>query len=153
MGKQKKKDKIDGSSEVKYQLARALADYDNLRKRVEVEKSLWIKFSGERILNKLLPVLDILESAQKHIQDQGLEIAISEFKKVLEDEGLIEITAKTGDVFDANNHEAVELVEGGEDGIITELILPGWKFKDGEDENGGRVLRYAKVKVYKKNKN
>jgi molecular chaperone GrpE len=128
------------------QLARALADYDNLRKRVEVERETWIAFSSERILIKIIPILDALESAQEHLKDQGLAIAIGEFKNVLEEEDIEEIKPKVGDKFNENIHEAVEAVGDGQKGYIAELVLTGWKFKASGPE--GKVIRYAKVKVY-----
>lgn len=140
----RKREKSDGIEELKNQLARALADYDNLRKRVESERELWIKFSGERILTKLLPVLDILESAQVHLKDQGLAIALGEFKKVFKDEGVEEIKPSVGDSFDHSVHEVVEAVSGGKRGTIAELVQVGWRFKE------GKVIRAAKVKVYDK---
>jgi len=131
---------------LKNQLVRALADYDNLKKRVEAEKEVWIRFSGERILTKMITLLDILESAQEHLGDQGLAIALSEFRKILDEEGLEEIRPKGGDNFDENLHEAVEVVEAknprqSQKGKIAETALSGWKFKDGP------VIRVAKVKV------
>jgi molecular chaperone GrpE len=129
--------------ETKNQLARALADYDNLRKRTELEHEIWIKFASERILVSLLPVLDNLEAALKHLEDQGLAIAIGEFKKIFAEEGLEEITPKVGEKFDHLVHEVIEAKEGGEKDTIAEVILNGWKFRD------GKVIRFAKVKVYK----
>ncbi|KKQ42615.1 MAG: Protein GrpE [Microgenomates group bacterium GW2011_GWC1_37_8] len=136
---------------LKSQLARALADYDNLSKRVEFEKELWIKFSSERIITSLIPVLDMLEKAQSHLKDQGLAIATGEFKKVLNEEGLEEILPVAGDKFDEKNHEAIETLEGGTKGSIAETVLPGWKFKafhlEGTNPEG-KIVRPAKVKVY-----
>ncbi len=127
---------------LKNQLARALADYDNLRKRTEAERQLWVDFSGQKLITKFLPVLDTLESAQAHLKDQGLQIAIGEFKKVLEEEGLEEIRPNKKDKFDHNIHEAIESVSGGKKGEIEEVVMTGWRYKDGP------VVRVAKVKVY-----
>src|SRR3989304_6882580 len=127
---------------LKNQLARALADYDNLRKRTEDERQLWVKFSTERVLIKLIPVLDMLASAQEHLKDSGLAIAVGEFKKVLSEEGIEEIVPRKGDPFNPQLHEALESVGGGKKGQIAELILTGWKFAD------GKIIRPAKVKVY-----
>jgi molecular chaperone GrpE len=141
---------------LKNQLVRALADYDNLRKRTEEEKLLWIRFSTARILTSLISILDNFELAQKHLSDSGLAIAIGEFRKVFAEEGLEEINPKAGEDFDHENHEAVESIEVAEtekDGKITEVVLPGWKFKDNEGLAEGRqIIRHAKVKVFKSNK-
>jgi len=145
MKKTSKKSNKSEKSEIedlKKQLIRALADYDNLRKRVDNEREVWVKFSAERVLLKLFPVIDILESAQEHLKDRGLAIAISEFKKIFSDEGIEEIEPKKGAEFDPEVHEAIESVGGGKKGTIAELILPGWKFKE------GKLIRVAKVKVY-----
>lgn len=129
---------------IKDQLARALADYDNLRKRTDEEKVAWSKFSSQNIVLRLLPILDILEKAQSHLKDEGLVIAISEFKKILIEEELEEINPKVGSEFDANSQEVIEVVDGKEDNMIQEVVLSGWKFKDGQ------VIRHARVKVTKK---
>jgi molecular chaperone GrpE len=127
---------------LKNQLARALADYDNLRKRTEAEKEAWVKFSAERILVKLIPLLDMLEAAQKHIKDKGLEIIFEKFKSILRDERIEEIRPKVGENFNAKFEEVVETVAGSPKGEIVEVVFPGWKFIDGP------VVRFAKVKVY-----
>jgi molecular chaperone GrpE len=128
--KQEKELRTDDTAELKNQLARALADYDNLKKRVELEKEIWVKFSSERILIKMVSVLDMFESALEHVADQGLGIAISEFRKVLEEEGLEEIKPQMGEIFNENLHEAIEAVENGEKDKVAETVLAGWKFRD-----------------------
>ena len=133
---------------LKVQLVRSLADYDNLRKRTESEKGLWIKFSTERVLIKLLPVIDALESALKHTQDSGLAIAVSEFKKVLAEEGIEEVIPKKNEVFNPEFAEAVESVEGGKKDHVAELVLAGWKFSGLPAQAGGKIIRPAKVKVF-----
>ncbi len=130
--------------QLKNQLVRALADYDNLIKRTEQEKMTWVKFSTQKLVQDLLPVLDTFEHAQEHTKDPGLGIAISQFKEVLKNEGLTEIRPNVGDVFDENLHEVVDVIQGVDDGKIAEVISSGWKFID------GMVVRHAKVKVFKK---
>lgn len=169
--RQKKNDTLKNTEDlenelsvVKSQLVRTLADYDNLRKRTEEEKGLWIRFSTTQVLTTLLPILDNFESAQKHLNDSGLAIAIGEFRKVFAEEGLEEINPKADEVFDHNVHEAVDSIETEDDnknGKIAETVLPGWKFKSasGSDEplarrednlnEGKLIIRHAKVKVYK----
>jgi len=128
---------------LKNQLARALADYDNLRKRVERERQDIEKFVSLRLILRLLSVFDTLEVAQSHLKDQGLQIAVGEFRKVLEEEGLEEIRPARGEKFNHDIHEAIESVSGGKEGEIVEVVLSGWKFKDGP------VVRVAKVKATK----
>lgn len=139
----------DTTSELKEQLVRALADYDNLRKRFEREREDFGKVAKVMLSARLLSVFDMLEEAQKHLKDSGLAITIEEFTKVLKEEGIEKIDVKAGDEFNEEVHEAVEVTDlhpGGKDkeGKVTEIILPGWRLVDGV------VIRHAKVKVSKK---
>lgn len=150
--KSKNGDKVHSEGEiheelaaVKGMLARALADYDNLCKRVDRERSDLGKIASVGVIIKLLPVLDNLESAEIHLKDPGLAIVIGEFKKVLSEEGLNEINPEEGELFDEQTMEAIEVVSGERDNIVSEIVLAGWKYED------GTVVRHAKVKVSKKN--
>lgn len=130
---------------LKEQLARALADYQNLQKRVEKEREMFIKHANQTLMEKLLPVLDMLEKADSYLQDRGLHMAVIEFKKVLEEAGVVKIEAKRGEKFDESIHEVVETVPGGKKGkkgIIAEVVRNGYRWQD------GLVLRPAQVKVY-----
>jgi len=147
MKKRKKAEKVSEEEfrKTREQLVRTLADYDNLRKRVEKEKEQLRFLASLSIIEKLLPVLDMLEEAQKHLQDSGLAITINEFLGILKEEGIEKIDSKKGTKFDAELHEATEAVAGdGKEGEIVEEVLTGWKFVDGP------VIRPAKVKVTKK---
>jgi molecular chaperone GrpE len=117
---------------------RALADYDNLRKRVEKERSDLVKFSSASLIDKLLFVIDSLEKCLDHLKDKGLELTLEQFKKILESEGLEEIKAQ-GKKFDPEKMDAVEVVKGKKD-IVVEVVLKGYYLNK-------RVLRPAKVKV------
>jgi len=127
------------------QLARVLADYDNLKKRHERERDEYMAHAGAKIIMKLLGVLDMLDSAKKHSEDSGIAIVAEEFRNVLKDEGVVEMGVKSGDKFDENLHDAVDAVEkkGMKKGEIVDIILSGWKYSD------GLVLRPAKVIVVK----
>jgi molecular chaperone GrpE len=135
-----KKAKKTEAGELKNQLARALADYDNLIKRVERERQELETLSSFKIILKLLPILDNLRASLIHLKDPGLAIALKDFEEVLKSEGIEEIKAEKGTVFNHNLHEAVEKVPG-EENKIAELVLSGWKYVNGP------VIRHAKVKV------
>lgn len=133
------------SKSLKNQLARALADYDNLRKRVEREKEDWEKLASLKFILRFLPILDNLRAAQNHLKDAGLAITIGELENLLKDEGIEEIKPNKGDNFDHNLYEVTEVVENcKEENKIEEVLLSGWKFKE------GLVIRHAKVKVCQK---
>ena len=109
-----KRGKSQGATEVevvelKIQLARALADYDNLRKRVEREKEEIIKAGSVVLFEKLLPILDMLARAQEHLKDEVLGQVIGQLNKVLEEEGIVKINTSVGDIFDAYIHEVLEI--------------------------------------------
>ena len=70
---------------------RALADYQNLERRIATERDDFICFANAKLIDKLLSVLDDLERAEKHLKDQGLTMAINQLRSVLETEGVEEI--------------------------------------------------------------
>lgn len=123
------------------QLKRALADYQNLERRVAEERKLLSDLYTALIVEKFLPVLDNLENAQKHLNDQGLELVIRQFKDVLAQEGVEEIPAE-GTQFDPNLHEAIETKEGPNKDTIVKVVRKGYKL-------GEKVLRVAQVVVEK----
>lgn len=123
------------------QLKRALADYQNLERRVEEERRLLNRLSSALLIEKFLPVLDNLESAQAHLNDQGLEIVIKQFKDILSSEGVEEIQAD-GQEFDPNLHEATEVTEGKNDNRVVKVVRKGYKMNN-------KVIRPVQVVVEK----
>ncbi len=117
---------------------RALADYQNLEKRVQAEKQDFVKFSNAALIDKLLAVLDDLERAQQYLKDEGLKMAISQFNAVLQTEGVEEIKA-LGKEFEPMLMDCLEVVEGEENKVV-EIVQKGYLLND-------KVLRPAKVKV------
>ena len=133
---------------LKNQLARALADYDNLRKRVEREGEISQRIAGLKLVLRLLPILDMLVGAQKNSKDKGMEIIINEFKEALATEGVKEIRVKKGDIFDEELHEAIGVVskKGIKDTEVVDVARVGWQYEDGP------VIRTAEVVVNRKKK-
>ena len=149
VGKLKAKESNPEVDTLKNQLARALADYDNLRKRVEREREEVGKMAKAMIVARLLPVYDMIEGAQKHLKDSGLAITIEEFTKILKEEGIEKIEVKSGDRFDEELHEAIEVIDSPtsqkeNEEKIREVILSGWRLTDGP------IIRHSKVRVEKK---
>lgn len=125
---------------IENQLKRTLADYQNLKKRVEVDQSEFVKFSNAALLIKLFPLFDDLKRANDHLKNQGLQLTIDQFKFILESEGVKELSL-LNTPFDPQKAECVELVSGKKDFII-EIVQTGYALHD-------RVLRPARVKVGK----
>lgn len=149
--KPKEEPKEKHVDELRMQLARALADYDNLKKRVDSEKTIWFKVAAGRVVEKFLGIMDMLLDAQKHLNDAGLAIVIGEFKKAIVEEGFEEIKIEEGVTdFDEQMMEAVEVVEkdGSKENSVAEVVQSGWKSKD-EEGRESFIVRPAKVKVYK----
>ena len=121
------------------QLMRCRADLDNVLKRSAREKEENIKYASEKLVCKLLPVLDSLEQAAKH--DQGSNVLYMQLLSVLASEGLAPIEAM-GMKFDPYRHEALYQVESEEleEGQVAEEIQKGYLF-------GGHVIRFSKVAV------
>ena len=146
MVKRAAKKKTEKAKHLKEQLARALADYDNLRKRVEREREDFGRLVNVRLVVRMLPVYDMLEGAQGHLNDTGIAITLEEFAKVLKEEGIEKIETKPGDKFDEEIHEAIEADDPpaggkGKESRVTKVILSGWRITDGP------IIRPVKVKA------
>lgn len=128
--------------EFKNKYLRAIADYQNLEKRVGDERFELMKMASKNLLIKILPFLDNLEKAELFIKDPGLKISKDHFMQILKDAGLIEMDLINKD-FDPVTAEAVQLVEGKEEGKVVEVLRKGYMFED-------KILRVAQVKVSKK---
>ncbi len=126
---------------LKNKYLRALADYQNLEKRVRDERYELIKIANQGLLIKILPFLDNLEKAEIFIKDQGLKISKDHFLQILKETGLEEIDLLNKD-FDPNLAEAVDIVPGEEDNKVMEVLRKGYKFEE-------KILRIAQVKVSK----
>lgn len=117
---------------------RVLADYANLEKRIEREKSDFIQLANAQILDKLLPVLDDLELCEEHLKDKGVSLVYNQFRGILQSEGVEEIKA-LGEKFNPETMDCVEMVTGPKDQVMA-VILKGYLLNS-------KVLRPAKVKV------
>ncbi len=129
---------LAGQLEDKYK--RALADYQNLQKRVGEEKQDWVRAANRELLLRLLPVLDTLMLASQHVDDQGLKVSINQFLDALKSEGVKRIETQ-GKEFDPHLMECVSIEEGEENKVLEETRT-GYMIYD-------KILRPAQVKVGK----
>jgi len=141
MKKQNIKNEKPDFENLENQLKRALADYQNLEKRIAEEKVFWIKVANKDLLLKLLPGIDNLLLAEKHTQDEGIKISTKHLLEILEQEGIKKIET-IGKDFDPKLMEAIGTAEG-EDGKVVEEVRAGYMLFDS-------VLRPAQVIVGKK---
>ncbi|MFH0887099.1 MAG: nucleotide exchange factor GrpE, partial [bacterium] len=137
-------------AEAKNRMIRALADYDNLRKRSESEREEIVKISNEALMQALLPILDnfdrAIRSAEEHqIHEEvlkGFALINQQFQDILKRAGLEEIQAQ-GQPFDPHFHEAIMTKEDdGEGNKILEVVQKGYTLF-------GKLLRPSMVIVSK----
>ena len=128
-------------------LQRLAADFDNYRKRAAREQQAFAARAHERLIAKLLPVLDDLEraldAAEQHEQaklTEGVALTRSALASTLASEGLVEIDADGA--FDPHAHEALMTQPAGEAeaGQILQVVQKGYRL-------GDVVLRPARVIV------
>lgn len=134
---------------------RAVAEFENAKKRLEKEKVDFVKFANEQLIFEFLPIVDNLEIAEKHIKEakdfkavqEGVDIIQNQIQAFLNDIG-IERIKTIGEKFDPHAHEAIEVEESKdkEDGLIVNELKPGYRFN-------GRLLRPASVRIVKNAQN
>ncbi len=137
-----------GVIDLENQLKRAVADYQNLEKRISEGRSELTNYVGAELVKKFLPVLDHLNQALAGVGEtekqsgwvRGVELAVKEFEQILSHEGLEQI--ETDGQFDPSLHEAVD-IRDGDDNMILETTRRGYTLN-------GKVLRPAQVVVGRK---
>lgn len=117
---------------------RALADYKNLEKRVEEDKDGWKFFANERLILRILPVIDNLERLKKHMDDKGLDLIIKDMVSSLKEFGVEEVNSEKVE-FDPMLMEALEIVEGEKNKVV-ETVSKGYLLNN-------KLIRPAVVKV------
>lgn len=129
-------------AELKEKLARSLADYVNLEKRIEAQRQMYVTMATVNIVSKMVEVLDDLYLAQDHLQDDGLKMTLAKFYTVLKGEGLAEIS--TEGEFNPESMECIATSDGVDNQIIS-VQKKGYALN-------GQVIRPAQVIVGKSTK-
>lgn len=153
MTKSKKNDEQEQKiGELTQDIQRIQADFENYRKRVDVEKEM-ARANGKIVaINALLPVIDNIERSINHRPKElegnawadGVASLVKNLEKSLSSLNLRRIDASEGSVFNHELHEAVQFDEDaeGEQEVIAEELQAGYML-------GNDVLRPAMVKVTK----
>lgn len=136
--------------EFKDKWLRAVADFENAKKKWNKEKQEVIEYARVDLMRGILPLLDHFEKAlqnlppEKNDFEKGIEIIFKEMNNILTGYGLVKINNLGGEDFDPFEQEAIEYKENNEvpEGKILEVLRPGYKVKD-------ILLRPALVKVSK----
>lgn len=132
--------------ELTNQLARAMADLQNYKRRSEEEKSSFVKFANAELLKIILPILDNLDRSITHLPEElktnewtkGMLHIHEDLLKTFEKIGLKKIKT-VGEKLDPKKHDAL-LAGPGEMDMITEEYEPGYSLMD-------ETIKPAKVKV------
>src|SRR5438105_11575190 len=131
---------------------RALAEQENMRKRIQKEKQEMVSFGIENAIAAFIPAMDNFENALRFAENgtpdmknwaMGFAMILSQFKEILLNRGIVAFHSE-GNQFDPLYHEAVEIVETMDhpDGTILQEFTKGYK-------SATRTIRPARVKVAK----
>lgn len=130
-------------------LQRTRADFENYRKRVDLEKQQARESGKIQMIMKLLPVIDTVERAITHVPAdlkdnqwaKGIVGLQKNLDKALIDLDISRISASPDTSFDPNLHEAIMMEDGeGDHEVIAEELQAGYKL-------GDTVIRHSLVKV------
>lgn len=128
---------------------RTAADFENYKKRKESESKELFEFAKEMAVVRLMPSLQSLEQVLFYAPTDdkykdwltGLKATIQQLEKSMEELGVAKIKT-VGEHFDPALHEAVEEIDGQEQGKIVKELQPGFTLND-------KVIIPAKVAVGK----
>ena len=139
---------------------RALAEVENMRRRMEKEKQENARYGASNLARGLFTILDnfnrAVTASPKEVEDkkdieknylslhQGVELTLKDISAVFKQNGIEIISPSKGDSFDHNFHQAMLEVPTDEykPGSLCEVLQPGYKIYD-------RLLRPAMVGVSK----
>ena len=136
------------TEEVRDRFVRLQAEWDNYRKRTVSEREQERRRAAEKLVERLLPVVDDLERAIEHSDTaseeslkEGIAAVYNKLNDVLVREG-VKVINPVGEAFDAVVHQAVgkQNDESVPDETVVQVYQKGY-------EMGGRVLRTAMVVV------
>lgn len=138
------------NADLKDQLLRRAADFDNYRKRMMKEKQETYDYANASLLGDLLDSLDnfdrTIEAAKdakdaKSIAD-GIKMINKSLVKLLGEKYGLAAYGEEGDEFNPDEHEAIGRVEDekAKKETLAQVYLKGYKLKD-------KVIRHAKVMV------
>ena len=129
---------------------RLFAEFENYKKRTGRERIELFKTAGQEVVMAVLPVLDDFDRALKEFSEdqedvhvQGMVLISNKLKENMKQKGLEVSQTIPGDVFNADNHEAVTQIPAPTDdmkGKIIDVLEKGYTL-------GGKIIRYPKVVI------
>lgn len=132
---------VERERELTERLARLQADFENYRRRAREDAAQATARGKIEFVKAILPVLDNLDRALAHAEDEGLRLLSRQLQGALLAQGLL-VLDPTGEAFDAKVHEAIasEAKEGVKSGTVLTVVEKGYALE-------GKVLRPARVVV------
>ena len=133
---------------LKDSLARKTAEMENMRRRMDKEKSDLINYANEKLINNLLEIPDTIAQALSSANStndleslkKSIELIYQKTMKLFENAGVKLMEDPTGKEFDVDFHDA--LMQAPSDivpeGHIIQVLQDGYLLKD-------KVIRHAKV--------
>ncbi len=130
---------------------RLFAEFENYKKRTKKERIELFKTASQDVMVSMLPVLDDFERALMHIEEdkeaeelrKGVLLIYNKLISTLEQKGLAKIEVNQGDVFNADDHEAITQIPAPSvdlKGKIIDVVERGYKL-------GDKVIRFPKVVI------
>lgn len=144
---------IEDNKMLQDKVLRITAEMQNMRRRMEEEKSNLLKYEGEDFIKMILPIADNFERAIGINEDalsedvkkylSGFKMIYSNLASIMQSYN-IEIIDALNKPFDANTMEAVMVEENKdvEPNTVIDVLQKGYTYK-------GKVIRHAMVKVSK----
>lgn len=145
------------AEENKEKTLRALADYQNLRKRMDTDREAFQFIANTALIAKLLDVSDDFSRADEHVsKEEDSKKVKSAYKSVkdkilgvINDFGLVEIPLQIGDHYDMHSMEAIGTLPTeieSENDTVKHIANKGYKYS-----NKDQIIRPARVIVAKYN--
>src|SRR5829696_2472722 len=109
-------DRLKAERDMLYEkLARAQADFQNSRKRLQAEADQRAQYANANLIKSLLPVIDNFERALAQDPSKtdaatllkGMQIVHDQWLNVLRQQQVQEIAPQPGETFDPTRHEAL----------------------------------------------
>ncbi|ABB33738.1 GrpE protein [Geobacter metallireducens RCH3] len=130
---------------------RERADLENYRKRTQKEKEELLKYGNESLIVEILPVVDNMERALDHSDDdsasaviEGVRMTLNMLLSTLKKFGVTVVEAEKGTPFDPAVHQAMCQVENTDvpANSVVEIFQKGYLLNE-------RLIRPAMVSVSK----
>ncbi len=142
-------------------LKSALSDYQNLKKRTEIEKENMVGITNNMLLRQFLEISDDIYSYIVHLEQSekggnekvniseiksGIKLILDKCNDIVKSQGAQVMVVNEGDTFSPLNHEVIGTVnvdDPEKENKVIQVVRVGY-------EQNGKVIRPARIIVGKK---